>query len=81
MGDTCVCSITQSCPTLCDPMDCSPCRAPRPWDSPGKNTGMGLPCRPPGDLPDPGIKPASLALQAEPLPLSHRGSPMWEIDA
>ena len=27
----------QSCPTLCDPID----RLPRPWDSPGKNTGVG----------------------------------------
>ena len=25
-------------------------------DSPGKNTGNGLPCSPPGDLPNPGIK-------------------------
>ena len=30
----------QSCPTLCDPTDGSP-QAPRPWDSPGKNTGVG----------------------------------------
>ena len=29
-----------------------------PRDSPGKNTG-GLPCSPPGDLPDPGIELAS----------------------
>ena len=28
----------QSCPTLCDPIDG---RLPRPWDSPGKNTGVG----------------------------------------
>ena len=27
----------QSCPTLCDPID----RLLRPWDSPGKNTGVG----------------------------------------
>ena len=31
----------QSCPTLCDPIDGSPQRLPRPWDSPGKNTGVG----------------------------------------
>ena len=31
----------QSCPTLCDPIDGSPPRLPRPWDSPGKNTGVG----------------------------------------
>ena len=28
----------QSCPTLCDPIDG---RLPRPWDSLGKNTGVG----------------------------------------
>ena len=32
----------QSCPTLCDPIDIwQPTRLPRPWDSPGKNTGVG----------------------------------------
>ena len=38
----------------------------------------GLPCPPPGDLPNPGIKPAppaTPALQAVSLPLSHQGSP------
>ena len=30
----------QSCPTLCDPIDGSPSGS-RPWDSPGKNTGVG----------------------------------------
>ena len=34
----------------------------------------GLPFPPPGDLPDPGIKPVSPALQADSLPLSHQGS-------
>ena len=32
----------------------------------------GLPFPPPGDLPDPGIKPRSPALQADALPLSHQ---------
>ena len=32
----------QSCPTLCDPPGrWQPTRLPRPWDSPGKNTGVG----------------------------------------
>ena len=31
----------QSCPTLCDPIDGSPPGSTRPWDSPGKNTGVG----------------------------------------
>ena len=30
----------QSCPTLCDPIDGSPLGS-HPWDSPGKNTGVG----------------------------------------
>ena len=36
----------------------------------------GLPFPPPGDLPDPGIKPVSPALQVDPLPLNHLGSQM-----
>ena len=35
----------------------------------------GLPFPPPEDLPDPGIKPTSPALQADSLPLSYLGSP------
>ena len=38
----------------------------------------GLPCPPPGDIPYPGIRtptPASPALQADSLLLSHHGSP------
>ena len=31
--------LLQSCPTLCDPRDGSP--PGPPWDSPGKNTGVG----------------------------------------
>ena len=31
----------QSCLTLCNPIDRSPPRLLRPWDSPGKNTGVG----------------------------------------
>ena len=30
--------VAQSCPTLCDPVDCTH-RLLCPWDSPGKNTG------------------------------------------
>ena len=49
----------QLCPTLCNPMDCS---------LPGSSVHetlqakywSGLPCPPPGDLPDPGIEPTSL---------------------
>ena len=36
----CVNSL-QSCPTLCNTMNCSYTRLLCPWDSPGKNTGVG----------------------------------------
>ena len=38
-------------------------------------------CPPPGDLPNPGIKPASLALQADSLPPSHWVSPWGDAGA
>ena len=44
----------------------------------GQEYWSGLPCRPSGNLPNPGIEPASPAvpvLQADSLPLSHLGSP------
>ena len=36
-----LCLVTQSCPTLCDPIDCSPPGFPVHGDSPGNNSGMG----------------------------------------
>ena len=56
-----MCSVAQSCPTLCSSMDCSP---------PGSSAHgifqakywCRLPFPPPGDLPNPGIKPESPAL-------------------
>ena len=36
--------VVQSCPTLHDPMDCSPPGSLRPWDFPGKSTGVGCHC-------------------------------------
>ena len=38
----CVCVlVTQSCPTVCDPMECSPSGSSVHGDSPGKNSGVG----------------------------------------
>ena len=37
----CYAKSLQSCPTLCDPIDGSHQAPPHPWDSPGKNTGVG----------------------------------------
>ena len=57
-GSICmVCSVAQSCPTLCDPKDCSP---PLSMGFSRQEYWSGLPCPPPGDLPNPGIKPESL---------------------
>ena len=33
--------LTQLCPTLCDPMECSPSGSSVHGDAPGKNTGVG----------------------------------------
>ena len=35
-----LCLDSQSCPTLCNPMDCSPPESSVHGDSPGKNTGV-----------------------------------------
>ena len=52
-------------------------QAPLPMGFSRQEYWRGLPCPPPGDLPDPGIElasPASPSLQADSLPLSHGGS-------
>ena len=54
----------QSCPTLFNPVDCSPPGSSVHGILQAKHRS-GLPCPPPGDLPDPGIE---LALQADSLP-------------
>ena len=51
-----------------------------PWDSPGKNTGVGCHALPPGDLPDPGIEPKSLRFPALAGRLSTT-SATWEAHA
>ena len=40
LAATAAANSLQPCPTLCDPIDSSPSGS-RPWDSPGKNTGVG----------------------------------------
>ena len=65
--------VTQSCLTLCDPMDCSP------PDSSIHGIFQArilewVPFPSPGDLPYPGIEPRSPALQVDALPRNHLGS-------
>ena len=63
----------QSCPGLCDPVDCSPSGSS--VHGIHQDCWSRWPCPPPGDLPNLGIEPGSPALQADSLPLSHQGSP------
>ena len=68
------CSVTKSCPTLCDPMDCSP---------PGSSVygisqaRMGVSCYflLQGIFLDQGLDPCLLHWQVDYLPLSHQGRP------
>ena len=69
----CVCSVFQ----LCQPfvtLGAIVHQAPQSMQFSRQEYWSGLPCLPPGDLSDPGIKPtspASPALQVDSLPLSH----------
>ena len=65
----------------------APTRLLLPWEFPGKNTGVGCHFLLQRNLPNPGIKPGSPALQADTLPSelpekfsSHLGSPRINID-
>ena len=68
----------QSCPTLCDPMDCSLSGSSVHGILQSKNYWSELPCPPPGDLPqsriEPVSSPASSASQEDSWLLSHPGS-------
>ena len=54
----------QSGLVLCDLMNCSLTDSSVHGDSPGKNSGSGLPCPSPGYLPGPGTEPAFLTSPA-----------------
>jgi len=56
-------------------MDCSLPGSSVHGDSPGKNAGSGLPCPPPGHLPNSGIESSSPTLQEDSLPLELPGKP------
>ena len=68
--------VAHLCPTLCDPMACSP---PDPSVYGILQAGIleWVPSPLPGDLFDPGIKPRSPELQADSFHLSHQGSPCF----
>ena len=75
---------------LCDPMDqmvfstlwnpCHPveaCQAPLSMGFSRQEYWSELPCPPPGDLPRPGIKPASPVLQVDSWPTEPPGKLKW----
>ena len=74
-----VCSLTQLCPILCDPMDYSH-RLLCPWNFPGENTGVGSHFLLQGIFVTQGPNSCLLCFlhlplwQADSLPLSHLGS-------
>ena len=71
--------VAQSCPTLCESMDCSPPDSSVHGNSPGKKEyWSGLPFPPPGDLPNPGIEPTSLMSPASAGGL-FTTSATWEV--
>ena len=63
--------VTQSCLTLCNPMDCSPAGSSAHGDSPGKNTGMGCHFLLQGIFLTRGSNPGLLHCRQSPYCLSH----------
>ena len=76
---TCLCCVCcakslQSCPALCDPMDCSlPVSSVHGILQARILEWIAVPS--PGNLPNPGIEPRSPALQADSLPAEPPGKP------
>ena len=67
--------VTQSCRSLCDPMDCSPL-APLSRGFSRQEHRSGLPFPSPGDLPNSGFEPRSHTWQADSLPADPPGMPI-----
>ena len=80
-NSNCNCSevlVTPSCLTFCNPMDCSPsCSSVHGILQARILEWVASPS--PGDLPEPGIKPRSLALQADSLPSEAPGKPSYHV--
>ena len=70
-----MCLVTQSCPTLCDPIDYSLPGSSLHGDSPGKNTGVGCHALLQAIFPTQGSNPGLPHYSEVLLHLSHQGSP------
>ena len=71
-----LCIVAQSCPSLCDPMDCSPPGFSVHEDFPGKNTGVGCHALLQGIFSTQGSNPSLLHCRWILYHLSHQGSPI-----
>ena len=74
-----VCLVTQSCPTVCDPLDCSPPLSMGisvHGDSPGQNSGVGCHFLLQGIFPTQGWNPGLPHCRQILYHLSHQGSPL-----
>ena len=70
-----LCLVTQSCPILCNPMDCSLPGSSVHGDSPGKNTGVGCHALLQGIFPTKGSNPGLPHCRQILYCLSHQRSP------
>ena len=72
------CCAVLSCSVMSDSFQLhglSPTRLLCPWGFSRQEYWSGLPCLPPGDLPNPGIEPKSPTLQVDSLPYEPPGKP------
>ena len=70
--------FAKSCLTLVTPWTVA-CQVPLSMGFSGQEFWTGLPFPSPGDLPDPGIEPASPVLQKHSLPTEPPGKPRWGV--
>ena len=76
-----LCLVAQSCPTLCNPMDCSPPGSSVHGDSPGKNTGVGCHTLLKGIFPTQGLNPGLPHCRQILYQLSSQGSPHKPVES
>ena len=72
--------VAKSCLTLATPWTVA-CQAPLSLGFSRQEHWSGLPCPPPGDLPNSGIEPGSPALQADSLPSEPPGKPSVQFSS
>ena len=76
-----LCLVTQSCPSLCDPMDYSPTGSFVLGNSSGKNTDVGCHALLQGIFPTQGLNPGLLHCRWIIYHLSHREAQNWRFSS